>query len=76
MYNLSKNQLIAWQTAYKMQNEETPRFLFLNNGKNQKEFVKPFLDAKYIEPDHFKYAGIFRLTNKGKQKFEELKSAL
>ncbi len=73
---LNKNQIITWQQAYEWAKLEEPKYITGFNHKRDKEFLKPFVSAKYIEYNHLKFCGVFRLTNKGKLKFEELKNKL
>lgn len=71
--NLTKNQILTWQQAYKWSKLEEPKYIILSNKRKEvKEFVNPFIIAGLIEKDHYKYAGVFRLTEKGVLKFEEL----
>jgi len=75
--NLNTNQILTWQQAYDWQKLETPKYVMFGNFPNTKEgkeFFKPFIQAGYILKDHLKFAGAFRLTEKGVMKFEELKT--
>lgn len=77
--SLNKNQILTWQQAYKWSKLPDPKYVMFGNVPNTKEgkeFFKPFLDAGLIDKNHLKYAGAFRLTEKGKTKFEELLSHL
>lgn len=77
--NLSKNQILTWQQAYDWANLETPKYICFGRfptTKDGKEFFKPFLQAEYIHKPTLQFTGVFRLTEKGKAKFEELKAAL
>ena len=73
---LNKNQILTWQQAYEWSKLETPKYITGFNLKNKdvKEFMQPFLKAGYIHKETLKYTGVFRLTIKGKEKFEELKN--
>jgi len=73
---LNANQILTWQQAYEWQKLETPKYITGFNLKTHKEFMKPFLKAGYIHKDTLKYTGVFRLTKKGIEKFEELKDQL
>lgn len=75
MKTLSKNQILTWQQAYNWAKLDEPKYIMFGNQPNTKqgkEFFKPFLEAKLIESEHLKYAGAFKLTEKGKYKFEEI----
>jgi len=48
----------------------------LPTTKEGKAFFAPFIQAEYIHVPTLKFTGVFRLTEKGKTKFEELKAAL
>lgn len=77
--NLNANQILTWQQAYEWSNLTEPKFICFGNmptTKHGKEFFKPFLQGGYIHKDTLKFTGVFRLTDKGKSKFEELKANL
>lgn len=78
-YNLNGKQIITWQQAYEWANLPVPKFICFGRfplTKEGKEFFAPFLQAEYIHKPTLKFTGVFKLTEKGKAKFEELKSAL
>ena len=78
-YNLNENQLLTWQQAYEWSNLPAPRYICfgsLPKTKEGKQFFAPFLQAKYIHADTLRFTGVFRLTDKGRMKFEELKNNL
>ena len=78
-YKLTKNQLITWQQAYEWANLPEPKYICFGRlplTKEGKEFFAPFIQAEYIHQPTLKFTGVFKLTEKGKQKFEELKSYL
>ena len=78
-YNLNDKQILTWQQAYEWAKLPEPKYICfgkLPTTKEGKEFFAPFIQAEYISKDTLKYTGVFRLTDKGKLKFEELKSHL
>jgi hypothetical protein len=78
-YNLNANQLLTWQQAYDWEQLPQPKYICYGrfpSTKEGKQFFAPFLQAGYIAKNELKFAGVFRLTDKGKAKFEELKAAL
>ena len=69
-YNLSANQILTWQQAYELSNLPEPKYIMLGNVPKTKEgkaFLEPFLQAGYIDKNHLKFTGAFRLTEKGKE---------
>jgi hypothetical protein len=73
-YSLNSNQLITWQQAYEWAKLPQPQYIcFGIVPKKEKQFFEPFLQAGYIHKDTLKYTGVFKLTEKGMKKFEELK---
>lgn len=79
MNSLNKNQIITWQQAYEWSKLPEPKYICFGNvptTKEGKKFFKPFLVAGYIHKETLNFTGVFKLTEKGKQKFEELKSNL
>lgn len=78
-FNLNTNQILTWQKAYEWAKLEEPQYICfgrLPNTSEGKEFFEPFLSAGYIHKDTLKYTGVFKLTDKGLKKFEELKANL
>lgn len=76
---LSDKQVLTWQQAYEWGNLPEPKYICFGraaNTKDGKDFFAPFLRAGYIHANTFKFTGVFRLTDKGKAKFEELISAI
>lgn len=74
-FNLTKNQLLTWQQAVTWANLPEPKYIMFGSfpaTTQGKEFFKPFIKAGYIDPNHLKYTGAFRLTTKGIEKFKEL----
>ncbi len=79
MTSLNMNQILTWQQAYRWSKLAEPKYICfgkLPTTKSGKEFFKPFLEAQYIHEPTLKFTGVFRLTDKGVQKFEELKNQL
>jgi hypothetical protein len=77
-YQLTENQILTWQQAYEWAKLEEPKYICFGQipQREGKEFFAPFLQAGYIHKDTLKYTGVFRLTTKGIEKFEELKNNL
>lgn len=78
-YSLTKNQLLTWQQAFEWLNLTTPKYICFGrfpNTKDGKAFFNPFLKAGYIHSDTLKYTGVFKLTEKGVEKFKQLKKAI
>jgi len=78
-YNLNANQLLTWQQAYDWSKLPEPKYICYGKfptTKEGKEFFAPFIQAEYIHKPTLKFTGVFRLTEKGISKFEELKAAL
>ena len=78
-YNLTDNQILTWQQAYEWDNLPQPKYICfgrLPTTKEGKIFFAPFIQAGYIHVPTLKFTGVFRLTDKGKAKFEELKAAI
>lgn len=76
---LTDKHLITWQQAYEWEKMPTKKFICFGKfpkTKEGKEFFAPFLQAGYICKNTLRFSGVFRLTEKGKQKFEQLKAAL
>lgn len=65
---LSKNHLITLQTAILFEKEEKFICGFNIRNKQTKEFLQPFITAKWIDLNHLKFAGAFKLTDKGREK--------
>ena len=78
-YNLNDKQILTWQQAYDWEQLPEPKYICFGRfplTKDGKDFFAPFIQAGYIHKPTLKFAGVFRLTDKGKAKFEELKAAL
>lgn len=76
-YELNKNQIIMWQKAYDFNKIGKVLCLgYMPKTKEGKEFLKPFVQAEYVCKDSLKYCGVFKLTQKGIQKFEEILNTL
>lgn len=76
---LNDKQILAWQQAYEWEKLSQPKYICFGTfplTKEGKTFFKPFISAGYIHKDTLKFTGVFRLTDKGITKFEELKTAL
>lgn len=74
-HSLNEKQILTWQEAYRKSNLPEPKYICfgnLPNTKDGKAFFAPFLKAGYICKNTIKFTGVFRLTDKGKSKFEEL----
>jgi hypothetical protein len=75
MKHLTQNQTTTWKQAYEWSKLDEPKYICfgnLPNTKDGKEFFKPFLNAGYIHKDTLKFTGVFRLTQTGKNKIEQL----
>lgn len=78
-YSLNDKQILTWQQAYEWANLPEPKYICFGKVPTTKEgkaFFKPFISAGYIHNDTLKFTGVFKLTEKGKAKFEELKGTL
>ena len=78
-YNLNDKQILTWQQAYEWSKLPEPKYICFGrsaNSKDGREFFEPFIKAGYIHAATFKFTGVFRLTEKGIAKFEELKEAI
>ena len=76
-HNLNDKQILTWQQAYEWANLPEPKYICfgsLPKTKEGKAFFAPFIQAEYIHLPTLKFTGVFRLTDKGKAKFEELKA--
>lgn len=78
MKSLNNKQILMWQQLYKFKTENNAGICrgFKWKNKEHREFLKPFLTAELIHKDSFKFCDVVILTNKGKEKFEELLKAL
>jgi len=78
-HNLNDKQILTWQQAYEWANLPEPKYICfgrLPTTKEGKAFFAPFIQAEYIHVPTLKFTGVFRLTEKGKAKFNELKAAI
>lgn len=78
-YNLTDKQILTWQQAYEWNKLSEPKYICFGRLPQQREgktFFAPFLQAGYIHKDTLNFTGVFRLTEKGISKFEELKAHL
>lgn len=65
---LNKNQIITLQTAILFEKEGKFICGFNIKNKETKEFLKPFYNNGWIDKEHIKFAGAFKLTKKGREK--------
>ena len=78
-HNLNDKQILTWQQACDWNKLPEPKYICFGKFPTTKEgkaFFAPFIQAEYIHAPTLKFTGVFRLTEKGKIKFEELKSIL
>ena len=70
---------MTWQQAYEWLKLSPQKFICFGKfpmSKEGRKFFAPFLQAGYICKNTLRFTGVFKLTDKGIRKFEELKDAI
>jgi hypothetical protein len=77
--SLNDKQILTWQQAYEWAKLPEAKYICFGSFPKTREGKKmfaPFIKAGYIHEPTLKFTGVFRLTEKGLSKFEELKAAI